>query len=192
MVHLEMSYLILNFPQRWYLIFCPCSMQGLKFFDGFCTSNSLPPEIWSCSFPLSHMVLDFSTNWFSASLSAWGLEFFLKNDTFILFRPRFEADLWYFYPPPPEVRSWSLILLSSSARGSKLIWIYWYFYPSPLEIQSDIPFLFRTRFEMVSFLFHPRFENDSCKPILLSSSARGVDFLLKNPKPCDKEEENLK
>ena len=33
---------------------------------------------------------------------------------------------------------------------------------------------------MVSFLFRPRFENDSCKTILISSSARGVDFLLKN------------
>ena len=143
------------------MIFCPCSVQGLEFSDGFCISNSLSPEIWSCSFPLSHKVLDFSTNWFSAPLSARGLKFFLfffsfawdlklffpsfaqgfgffnklilcpsvrarfrvfflKNDTSILFRTRFEADLWYFYPPPPEVL--------------KLIFIYWYFYPLLPEI----------------------------------------------------------
>ena len=32
---------------------------------------------------------------------------------------------------------------------------------------------------MVLFLFRPRFEIDSRKMILLSSSARGIDFLLK-------------
>ena len=32
----------------------------------------------------------------------------------------------------------SLILLSSSARGSKLILIYWYFYPPPLEVSKLI------------------------------------------------------
>ena len=62
----------------------------------------------------------------------------LKNDTSILFRPMFEADLWYFYPLPPEVRSWSLV--------------YWYFYPPPLEVRSwswftDTSILLRSRFE---------------------------------------------
>ena len=52
------------------------------------------------------------------------LTFLLKNDTSIFFRPRFEADLDL------------LILLSSPARGSKLILIYWYFYPPPLEVRS--------------------------------------------------------
>ena len=58
----------------------------------------------------------------------------LKNDTFILFRPRFEIDLWYFYPLPPGVQNWSLILISSSTRGSKLIFFYWYFYPLLPEV----------------------------------------------------------
>ena len=47
------------------------------------------------------------------------------------------------------------------------------------EIRSDILFLFRTRFGMVSFLFHPMFKNDSCKMILLSSSTRGSKLILK-------------
>ena len=44
--------------------------------------------------------------------------------TSLLFRMRFEANLDL------------LILLSSSARGSKLIWIYWYFYPPQCEVRS--------------------------------------------------------
>ena len=57
-----------------------------------------------------------------------------------LFRSSFETD------------SRKTILLSSSARGSKLIWICWYFYPPPLEIQSwsgftDTSILLRSRFE---------------------------------------------
>ena len=35
-----------------------------------------------------------------------------------------------------ETNLYLLILLSSFARGSKLIFIYWYFYPLPLEVQS--------------------------------------------------------
>ena len=85
----------------------PLFRARFEFFDGFCTSNSLPLEIWSCYFPLSHKVLDFSTNWFFAPLSAQGLEFF-----------------------------WKLILISSSARDLKLIFIYWYFYPLPSEVLS--------------------------------------------------------
>ena len=58
-------------------------------------------------------------NWCSAPLSARGFRVPLKNDTSILFRTRFEANLWYFYPPPPEVRSWSFDLLVCS-----LDWTY--------------------------------------------------------------------
>ena len=75
---------------------------------------------------------------------------FLKNNTSILFRLRFEVDLWYFYPLPPEVLDfftnwfstplsargleffWKMTLLSSFAWGSKLI--------------SDTSILFRLRF----------------------------------------------
>ena len=66
---------------------------------------------------------------------------FLKNDTSILFRSRFEADLWFtdtsiLLRSRFEADLGLLILLSSSARGSKLILIYWYFYPPPLEVRS--------------------------------------------------------
>ena len=82
----------------------------------------------------------------------------LKNDTSILFRPKFETDLWI------------LILLSSSARGSKLISIYWYFYPLRLEI-------FGFFLNWCSALLSARGLEFFWKMIFLSSSACGLKLI---------------
>ena len=75
-------------------------------------------------YPLPPEVLTSCWKMILLSSSAWGFDFLLKNNTFILFRSGFETDLYL------------LILLSSFARGSKLIFIYWYFYPLSHEVRS--------------------------------------------------------
>ena len=157
-------------------------MQGLEFFDEFHNLNSLPLEIRSnwelwCSFPLLYEVWNSheSILW---SSSARGLEFL------VILKPFFSPVrvLWSVIPFFFRAKfgiSDELMLCPFFARGLEFWW------PSNFssllhEIWSDILFFFSTRFGMVSFLFHLRFKNNFCKMTLLSSSARGFDFLLKN------------
>ena len=80
-------------------------------FHNFFTSSQR--DLKQCSLPLPREVRDF--RWIDVlPLFRTRFRVLLKNDTSILFRTRFEADLWYFYPPPPEVRSWSFDLLICS------------------------------------------------------------------------------
>ena len=63
------------------------------------------------------------------SSSTRGVDFLLKNDAFILFRPRFEAyrfDTSILFRTRFEVDLDLLILLSSFARGSKMIFKHWF------------------------------------------------------------------
>ena len=78
---------------------------------------------WYC-YPLPLEILTSCPKTILLFFSFRGLKLILITDTSILFRMSFEADLNL------------LILLSSSARGSKLILIYWYFYPFSHEVRS--------------------------------------------------------
>ena len=132
-VLLKNSTSILFRPRFWFfhkLILCPSVRARFKVFFEKWYFYPLPPEVRSWSWLTDTSILFRPRFWIFHKLILCPsvcarFRVLLKNDTSILFCPRFEADLWYFYPPPPEVRSWSwfdlLILLSSFAQDSKLI-----------------------------------------------------------------------
>ena len=91
---------------------------------------------------------------------------FSKNDTSILFHLRFEADLWYFYPPSPEVRNWSLFT-DTSILFCPRFWIFHKLILCPsvrarfrVLLKNDTSILFSRVSKLISdtyILLHPRF-----------------------------------